>query len=463
MSFVPQLPGRISPLRDAAVSRATEPRASGTSSFSELSDSDDTLMDWTSSPSHETSSTAPGSASPLKRKRVVLDYVSVPPPEPGSGVARSDRISLENPPLDLRKKARQTEFVTPHRTPPRNAGVPSRIPTRIPKPHSEPVRNDQRETTSSPPELPDERSAFVADMEQCIDTILNQLAEAQRREELQQKYAARSYGSASKPAVDVSSSFVDDTSDPDFDPDPCDDLSDDELSQSLFDTPFSNVAFPDVEPMSSDLVSPASDLTDVRTVDADLNRARAQRSFLDDVVAEDGLPACFRVAKTSQPMRSVEPMAVVTIPPQNLLRTDVSPLSPPTTAELPESAESFPPGATPGALLQNIISTSSTSGADDHDLFSGVRMSPAESSGVEPSPTLTQAYTWPEGPDDDIEMHTLSDSDSDDLDSTLSGSRSRCPCNQCSPRANTHPDYNPSRHSQQDVHRLFSLSPFARH
>ncbi|KAJ7461390.1 hypothetical protein B0H11DRAFT_122052 [Mycena galericulata] len=463
MSFAPQLPGRISPLRDAAVSRATEPRASGTSSFSELSESDDTLMDWTSSPSHETSSTAPGSASPLKRKRVVLDYVSIPTPEPGSGVARSDRISLENPPLDLRKKGRQTEFVTPRRNPPRNDGVPSRIPTRIQKPHSEPVRNDQRETTSSPPESPDERGAFVADMEHCIDTILNQLAEeAQRREELQQKYAARSYGSASKPAVDVSSSFVD-TADPDFVPDPCDDLSDDELSQSLFDTPFSNLPFRDVEPMSSDLVSPASDLAHVRTVDANSDRARAQRSFLDDVVADDGLPAGFRVARTSQPMRSVEPMAVVVVPTQHLLRTGVSPLSPKTAPELPESAESFPPGATPGALLQNIISTSSTSGADDHDLFSGVRMSPAESSSIEPSPTLTQAYTWPEGPDDDIEMHSLSDSDSDDLDSTLSGSRSRCPCNQCSPRATTHPDYKPSRHSQQDVHRLFFLSPFARH
>ncbi|KAJ7763925.1 hypothetical protein B0H14DRAFT_2972152 [Mycena olivaceomarginata] len=39
--------------------------------------------------------------------------------------------------------------------------------------------------------------------------------------------------------------------------------------------------------------------------------------------------------------------------------------------------------------------------------------------------------------------------------------KSRCPCNLCSPRAPTNPDYHPSRQSQQEIHRLFSQSPFA--
>ncbi|KAJ7700298.1 hypothetical protein B0H16DRAFT_1642856 [Mycena metata] len=41
-------------------------------------------------------------------------------------------------------------------------------------------------------------------------------------------------------------------------------------------------------------------------------------------------------------------------------------------------------------------------------------------------------------------------------------SKSRCPCNQCSPQAASYPDISrPSRHSQQEIHRLFLSSPFA--
>ncbi|KAJ7139290.1 hypothetical protein C8R44DRAFT_302513 [Mycena epipterygia] len=39
----------------------------------------------------------------------------------------------------------------------------------------------------------------------------------------------------------------------------------------------------------------------------------------------------------------------------------------------------------------------------------------------------------------------------------------QCPCNRCSPRAPTHPYYRPSRHSQQEIHRIFSLGLFADH
>ncbi|KAJ7740979.1 hypothetical protein B0H14DRAFT_2989652 [Mycena olivaceomarginata] len=74
------------------------------------------------------------------------------------------------------------------------------------------------------------------------------------------------------------------------------------------------------------------------------------------------------------------------------------------------------------------------------------------------------AVWW--GPQDDEEMDldaNMFDSggSEEDSESIPDVGRSRCPCNLCSPKAPTNPDYHPSRQSQQEIHRLFSQSPFA--
>ncbi|KAJ7825181.1 hypothetical protein B0H14DRAFT_2821083 [Mycena olivaceomarginata] len=68
-----------------------------------------------------------------------------------------------------------------------------------------------------------------------------------------------------------------------------------------------------------------------------------------------------------------------------------------------------------------------------------------------------------DGEEMDLDAHPFDGGGSEDesSESALDTGRSRCPCNLCSPKAPTNPDYHPSRQSQQEIHRLFSQSPFA--
>ncbi|KAJ7086301.1 hypothetical protein C8R43DRAFT_1051367 [Mycena crocata] len=94
-----------------------------------------------------------------------------------------------------------------------------------------------------------------------------------------------------------------------------------------------------------------------------------------------------------------------------------------------------------------------------------------------PKPTLEQRHAESELPmdvavsapdprrDDFLfDSEGLDDMDSEPFSTSFEPepASSRCPCSRCSPNAVTHPDYCPSPQSQQDIHRLFSLGPFAR-
>ncbi|KAJ7022972.1 hypothetical protein C8F04DRAFT_1136322 [Mycena alexandri] len=336
-------PTSISP---AALHRGT--------SGSPLSD-DDTLMDWDgSSPPHASvSPTTPSSHSPLKRKQFVMDYVFLSPPTP--------RRSLRHIGPQV------TELSQPLERTFRDAG------------------------TSPPPESPSDRDSFVADMESCLDSILNQLAEETQRRAVLQQYA--SFASVpDSPAEEIPASSPTPT---DFFLNSSDAISDDELSQNMFEIYSLNL-------------KPESSIGDETDVDVGLG-VQPDSNALRDVVADDDLP---HLDGFPSSVRELEPDSMRSPAEQrgslenegNVYLGGPEPLNPPTIPTLEFD--------TWWAQLNEID--------NDDELWSIPEQIPSHDS------------------------------------------KSRCPCNQCSPQVTSYPDNDhPSRHSHQEIHRLFLSSPFA--
>ncbi|KAJ7152571.1 hypothetical protein C8R46DRAFT_1121551 [Mycena filopes] len=112
--------------------------------------------------------------SPLKRKRMVMDYV------------------LMSPRSLLNDQAKSSSSADPDDPPPRKKN-PVQLAFRRPTTQCATFRDIDVATLPSPPESPisDWRDSVGADLESSLDAILNQLAdETQRREALQEQYAA---------------------------------------------------------------------------------------------------------------------------------------------------------------------------------------------------------------------------------------------------------------------------------
>ncbi|KAJ7073472.1 hypothetical protein B0H15DRAFT_61585 [Mycena belliarum] len=304
------------------------------SPLSELSDTssdDDTLMEW--SGSYPTAGSSPSPASPLKRKRLVVDHVLLSPLTALPG--RKD-TGLNGGPSPNKKLILETEY------------------------------RDREAATSPTPNSASERDAFVVDMESCLDSILNQLAdEAQRREALQEMYASGSYSVTHDGAEDA-----------DFESEANTalflgsyDVSDDESTQNLGGSPGT------LAPQESWRDLPSQILSELNS---DFG--------LHDTVAEGELSLDYSALLLGE----------ATAPPNDLENVRVADMR--------------------------------TSAAVEDDMEVDLPPSP---------------------------------SDEDDHVSHVEIARSRCPCNQCSPNAPTHPDSQLSSDAQQDIHRLFSLSPFA--
>ncbi|KAJ6569233.1 hypothetical protein B0H19DRAFT_692169 [Mycena capillaripes] len=327
---------------DASQLTSIHPSLTESNHLSGLSDppSDtDTFMDWADEEALTT-------ASALKRKQHALDYAFLSP------LSILDPSSLSSTGPSPSKKSRQSQHSTPHHNPPDTSELSQ----------SEEMEFSEA-GTSLPLESPLERDSFVADLESCLDSILNQLADDTRqRESSQESYTLSLSGivSDSPPAENSALSFHDNAAD--FALNLYDNASD-ELSQSLFDTRFQSLnlgaesAGPDSEPHAQ--------------LDGEYDEVRD--NIFDDAVADD---------------------------------------------------------------------QGSNSGSTEV-----------------PTPFFEDSETWPgELNDDEMDQNPTPKNDSE---FKSEDSRSRCPCNQCSPRAPTHPDYHPSLHSQEEIHRLFSLSPFA--
>ncbi|KAJ7474235.1 hypothetical protein FB451DRAFT_286021 [Mycena latifolia] len=253
------------------------------SEMSETPSEDDSLMDW-SSPSQGSST------SPLKRKRFILDHVPLSP----LSALDSTRIPTASPDdPSPNKKVRQSQATTPRRDLRRNSGE-QRI--------SEPLETEEREFSeaamSPSPDSPSERDPFVADLENCLDSILNELAEeTQRREALQEMYASGSFsGSVTSYTADEGFpfSFSDDSA-PDMFFDSYDDGSDDELSQNLFENPHGSHLYIQI---SADCMTVVRTLDPQETwlqpsnPDSQLDTKLDSKS-IDDAVADDQLPISF--------------------------------------------------------------------------------------------------------------------------------------------------------------------------
>ncbi|KAJ7139214.1 hypothetical protein C8R44DRAFT_301928 [Mycena epipterygia] len=421
------------------------------SEVSELHSGNNTLMDWTGSVPNQGSYTSPISA--LKRKRLVLDYVLVPPVS-ALDIGRKDTTSsrdYSSPHKKARHAATQS-IVTSRRNPRRNSAIQ--------KNSQQPDRKDFREAaTSPPPESPSERDTFVADMESCLNSILNQLAEdTQRRESMQQMYASGSFGVVSEPADDRLLFTMPENHQEHPFLDSYDDISGDELSQTLLENPFRSLSLESVKPEASIPVPEPH-----ATGDEELNR------LFHDAVAEDRLSSSFSSSSIQGKHARRAPTVPTPTPPEVgispdlLLRAQDSSFQEEnagSVSRIEPTAMTSLAQAQPNPLFYDNGSVSSLrEAASFSDEPSTSMVMDDEAHASQDAGTSEGIWTHvhePEAgePDDDESQS--------DPGSTVEPVRSRCPCNQCSPMAPKHPDYRPSRHSQQEVHRLFSLSPFAR-
>ncbi|KAJ7909461.1 hypothetical protein B0H13DRAFT_634183 [Mycena leptocephala] len=183
------------------------------------SDDSETLMDSDSTFScHGSPTTALTPSSVSKRKRYIVDPVLLSP------LAVLDPSSSNSP--SPSKKARQSQYATPLQNTSYNSDLQQN-----PMSH-QPDGRDFREGTSLHDSLSGQDS-FVTDMESCLDSILNQLAdETQRREALQETYASGLFG---EPSVE-NSEYLFPSEATEFFPESYDHAAlDDELSQSLFE------------------------------------------------------------------------------------------------------------------------------------------------------------------------------------------------------------------------------------
>ncbi|KAJ7206965.1 hypothetical protein B0H12DRAFT_1159152 [Mycena haematopus] len=260
------------------------------------------------------------------------------------------------------------------------------------------------EVERSPPlwsPLDSERDGFVPDIESSLESILNQLAEDEnQRREQQERYVSSLSGVVSDSSGQNTPVSIPNPSTDVFLPSDAE-TSDDELLQNLFDD-FQSL---NLEPESY---------------------ADAQPDPEVDIRPNFPLPDGSSLYLYQERNDGVESSSVTT----------GSSFS---GTNLPDDLESDVPPWT---------------AADS-----------AKSNRGETQTLKTDAVFWGEPDDEEMPLHGNSfDSDSDEPghDSGLipAGSQSHCPCNQCSPRP-PHPDYHPSRHSQQEIHRLFLLSPFA--
>ncbi|KAJ6531654.1 hypothetical protein DFH09DRAFT_1370472 [Mycena vulgaris] len=440
------------------------------SPLSELPSDYDPPMNWTaSSPSHGPSTTTSMPTSAPKRKRFILDYVLL---TPRSALENGHQMAVSSDGPSPNKRARHITLSSPRRNPRRNPGA-QHIQESRQQLNTQPLR---AAATSPPPKSPSdsERDTFVTDMGNCLDSILNQLAEeTQRREALQQMYASGSFGVPSDTANDVFLPSFADSTEPDPFLDWYDEVSDDELSQNLFENPLGRLDLTEADPAPS---SPGLALD--TTLDTGLDR------FLDDAVADDRLTTSFSSLSMEgtharRPVDSALASPPLGISPHLLYRAEASSI--PRQEENGTPVESLAMTAAPGFFPDFLLrsdpfssSNNETSRFDDLSNLMPVDTDEGDDSvvpdkgksrAIEPSSPMDSDVVWWAEPDhDDTDRH-VSDSDAAqrDSDSTADALRSRCPCNLCFPRATTHPEYRPSRHSQNDIHRLFSLSPFALH
>ncbi|KAJ7159488.1 hypothetical protein C8R46DRAFT_1108415 [Mycena filopes] len=369
----------------AGIAPLTLQRHRGASEPTDPLSDDDTLMDW-----EGISPTTATAQSPLKRKRMVMDYV------------------LMSPRSLLNDQAKSSSSADPDDPPPRKktqcsllSGAPRRSARNLPKVEPEEPQRTFRDidvaTSPSPPESPssDWRDSVGADLESSLDAILNQLAEeTQRREALQEQYAAFGDGESwtEQPREPPSLS-------PSLDFTVFDRRDDEELFESLFHTSNDDLQESLAAGMDAELRSQFEELPKLKHFQAD-----------DDPPPPADFPSPIMIS----PFLAIEP--------------------------------------------DNVSSIA------DHELEGN------------PNVHSLDFNTWWAQLDEianEDELWSNSEPTPDD-----GAARSRCPCNQCSPQVPPYPDYRkspcsvgryfinsiptgPSRHSQQEIHRLFHSGPFA--
>ncbi|KAJ7259779.1 hypothetical protein C8J57DRAFT_1339134, partial [Mycena rebaudengoi] len=393
------------------------------SPLTDLSSDEDTLMDGGLSPAR--GELRPSFSSlPLpnrKRKRFVLDYVLVPP---------FPSLTPQRPPIGMRpedppptNKRRLNQDVSSRRNPPRRQSA--RLD---PLAQSRQIRARafRDAATSPPPESPTVLDTLDTDLEHCLDSVLNQLAEeTQRREALQRMYASGSYGVLTTQEVDPQvSSF-----DADFDTRPfllpSEDASDDEISISLFGNAFQSLDIRDLQPES---VVPTQDSPPAQEGNL------LQFEIADDTRTEGEWLMTRPLPEESHgpDPRIPVPAAPYGISPHVLYCRD------PTSSQIPEEIHS--PAVLTAALVPMAVDIDDSTQRDAQHTGE-----PAGTSEDFAAQIVAPDVWWgAQNHHETVEAHTFDDGDSED---EMESTRSRCPCNQCSPNAPMHPDSQSTRHT----------------
>ncbi|KAF7340324.1 hypothetical protein MVEN_01951500 [Mycena venus] len=349
---------------------------------------------------------SPSASSALKRKRYILDHVLLSP----SGSSTLDSIPAPDTDPSPRKKSRQSQNATP-----REYQGPLQRTAELSGQFQPDGRNLHEAGAEIPPpnSTQEERDSFLIDMENCLESILNELAEeTQQRESLQERYASELFRPVSDISGTASPISVLPTATYSFLPAHGSDASDDELSQNLFDR-FQSL-----------------------TLDAEYSGAHGHSQLdvvYDNTTWDDIVDAGFNAELAgSLPSFSI------------LDRTSPTPPTPPLGSGSPSSAlpQEYDVSGGPEAQFKTLEPDAHLWGELDMDIDIG-----------EP----------------EIYLHSASPSDSHDADASRSesgfipdGRRSHCPCIQCSSKPPTAPNFMAAWDSgQQEIHRLFNLSPFA--
>ncbi|KAJ6620155.1 hypothetical protein B0H10DRAFT_2022977 [Mycena sp. CBHHK59/15] len=466
------------------------------SDLTELPSEDETLMDFSSSLPSRIISAAQSSPSPaLKRKRFKFDHVLLP-----------TLLSLQTPKISTNLEPEDSPPVKKIRRSQSASPVPSSPRHTISHLRDQTASGDlDEEHTFSPPDPLSTRDTFVTDIESCLDSILNQLAEEiQRREALHQVYASVSYNTVDDAASNTDFSIATDFEEEPF-ISPHADASDDELSMNLFENAFVALNITDFEPelKSSSSGPELPSVEDFRLFQGSFldeipeDRQRVTNSsVLGKVPPVSTAPVLLEVGVSLSLLdrrHSSSSLSLVEDEPSTPLAVDLESESSESRGPDKESEIHF--GVSPSLLYRSDSSLSlspelSTPMAVDLESESSESRGPDKESEIHEQPFLTHALDpekiwWGStdiGENDGHASDVTSDSDElgpdltcgipnsslkfslrlpTDYELSVDAPRSRCPCNQCSPNAPLYPDYHPSRHTQQDIHKLFLLSPFS--